>query len=90
MKDIIKRITIFLCGLFLLIFSFIFGPENVYWSHKYAYISETVQLRHFITEDEYHYHCTAFDLGYLDLTLSDLRRSNQGQIGKNRSYEYEC
>ena len=31
------------------------------------------------------YHCIAFDLGYLYLTLSDLRRSNQGQIGKKSS-----
>ena len=38
-----------------------------------------------MTMDEYHHHCIAFDLGYLYLTLSDLRRSNQGQIGKNHS-----
>jgi len=50
-----------------------------YWSHKYAHISETVHLRHFMTRNEYHYHCIASDLGYLYLTLSDLRRSNQGQ-----------
>ena len=36
-----------------------------------------------MNSDEYHYHCIAFDLGYLYLTLSDIRRSNQGQIGKN-------
>ena len=67
--------------IFLWILSFFLGPKMfVYWSHKYAYISETVHLR-----DEYHYHCIAFDLGYLYLTLSDLRRSNQDQIGKNHS-----
>ena len=38
-----------------------------------------------MTLDEYHHHCIAFDSGYLYLTLSDLRRSNQGQIGKNHS-----
>ena len=64
---------------------FSFYPKMfVYSNDKYAYISETVHLRHFMTGDEYHYHCIAFNLGYLYLTLSDLR-SNQGQIGKNHS-----
>ena len=53
-----------------------------YWSHTYAHISETVHLRHFMTVDEYHHHYIAFDMGYLYLTLNDLQRSNQGQIGK--------
>ena len=53
-----------------------------------------------MTAYEYHHHCIAFDLGYLYLTLSDLQRSNQGQIGKNHSkwlitlnrdeYHYHC
>ena len=38
-----------------------------------------------MSPDEYHHLCIAFNLGYLYLTLSDLRRSNQGQIGKNHS-----
>ena len=38
-----------------------------------------------MSPDEYHHHCIAFDLGYLYLTLSDLRRSNEGQICKNQS-----
>ena len=64
----------------------VFGPKMfAYWSHKYAYISETVHLRHFMTMYEYHHHFIAFDLGYLYLTLNDLRRSNQGQIGENHS-----
>ena len=49
--------------------------------NEMPHISETVHLRHFMTGDEYHHHCITFDLGYLYLTLSDLRRSNQGQIG---------
>ena len=52
----------------------------VYWSHKYAYISSEA----FHDWDEYRYHSIAFDFGYLYLTLSDLRRLNQGQIGKNQ------
>ena len=62
------------------------GPENVCVLEPYiAHISETVHLRHFMTVDEYHHHYIAFDMGYLYLTLSDLRRSNQGQIGTNHS-----
>ena len=75
-KRSLFKVTIFNMGL---------DREFAYWSHKYAHISETVHLRHFMTPDEYHHHCIAFDLGYLYLTLSDLRRSNQGQIGKNHS-----
>ena len=63
-----------------------FKTSGMFSEKKSAHISETVHLRHFMTPDEYH-HCIAFDLGYLYLTLSDLRRSNQGQIGKNHSID---
>jgi len=72
-KRSLFKVTIFNMGL---------DREFAYWSHKYAHISETVHLRHFMNMDEYHHHCIAFDLGYLYLTLSDFWRSNQGQIGK--------
>ena len=65
-KRSLFKVTIFNMGL---------DREFAYWSHKYVNISETVHLRHFVTPDEYHHHCIAFNLGYFfvpwSMTLKD-------------------
>ena len=60
-----------------------FSEKNKFGPLRFCSYLRNRSSEHFMTMDEYHHHCIAFDLGYL--YLSDLRRSNPGQIGKNHS-----